>query len=236
MMTVLKKLKLIENYYNGYKAIITTCGPSFNNKDDILSMVDSKTILICVKQTYEYIGISDFFIMDEPEKIKNIKHKYCVPIRFGAQNPTRTYYDKNKNIQLGDIIFRGFGNRSRTLYDIPKNIDTMTFKHNALSDNKMIVHYAHAMHGFSLPLCIHLGIKNTFIIGWDGHKRNNKNSHFYPGSKIDLSEYGSTAVTKCNEHITDFIKNNFNKNIYQINTLSLYEYIPKKTVHECIDF
>jgi hypothetical protein len=231
------KLKLIENIYKNYKAIILTCGPSINDyKDKILGLVDSSTLLICVKQTFNITEIADFYIPGDPI---DIKFKYCVPVRIGVQALDRIFYDKKKNINLSDINFKNYGNVKRryTLYDIEKNIDSLSWENNALTNkNHMMIHFAHAVHGVALPLCIHLGIKNIFIIGWDGHKNGAKNSHFYKNGIQDLTYYGSTAITKCNEYIVEFLFNNFNVNIYQINTKSLYDKIPKKTIDECIKF
>ena len=100
----------------------------------------------------------------------------------------------------------------------------------------MMINLSHAMHGVAIPLCMHLGIKYIFVIGWDGLVPGVENSHFYKGGRKDISHYGSIAIVKCNKHITKFLMDNFNVKLYQINNSSLYTKIPKKTVVECINF
>jgi hypothetical protein len=219
------KMKLLHNYYQGKKCIITTCGPSFNShKSNIFDLIDDNTILICVKTTYNALKECDFYIPGETTNILN----YVNPISFGVENPKRNFNNKT------DINFRGFGNRRKTLYDIIKNIDSFSFEKNAMtSPDNMIVHLGHAMHGVALPLAVYLGVKNICVIGWDGHQIN-KPHHFdnITTNSYDFSEYGCKAIVDCNKVFPKFLKDNYNVDIYQINDESSYTEIPKITYNE----
>lgn len=227
-----KKINKIKNYYKGYKALIVTCGPSFKNYiNDIYKMIDSNTILICIKRTFHVLKCGDFHILDDPPVEKKVNNKYSVhkPISIGVEA-------KNRIWGFNDISFKNYGSKPRrhTLYDLPKGIDSMSW--DAILDKEMMIHLAHAMHGIGIPLCLHLGIKDIFVIGWDGLVPGVKDSHFYKRGKRDNSFYGSTAIVECNKHTAKFLKNKFDTNIYHINTSTLYKHIPKKTVQYCINF
>jgi len=212
------KMKLLKNYYEGKKCVITTCGPSFNtHKLKIFDLIDDDTILICVKSTYKTLKECDFYIPGEVNNILN----YVNPISFGVENSKRSFNNKT------DINFRGFGNRKKLLYDIVKNIDSFSFEKNAMtSSDNMVCHLGHAMHGVALPLAVYLGIKNICVIGWDGHQKG-KPHHFDNNGSYDFSEYGNKAIVDCNKVFPKFLKDNYDVNIFQINEESLYTEIPK---------
>ena len=126
--------------------------------------------------------------------------------------------------------------RRRILYDIPRGIDSMSWEKNL--DKNMNFNKGHSVHGLALPLCIHLGITDIFVIGWDGLVPDVKNTHFYDNGRADRSEYGSTAIVECNKHTTDFLKKRWDINLFQINDndKSLYTKIPKMSVEYCIEY
>lgn len=228
-----KKINKIRQYYKNYKSIIVTCGPSFNDyAKHVFSLIDSNTILVCIKRTFHILGYADFYILDDPDvEAKAIKtlniYQYQKPISIGVESKTRKW-------GYNDINFKNYGSKPRrqTLYDIPKGIDSMSWES---LDQEMLIHLAHAMHGVGLPLCIHLGVTNIFIIGWDGQSKDNPQSHFYKNGKKDYSHYGTTAIIDCNKYTHKFIKNRFNVNMFQINTKSLYTHIPQASIEECIE-
>ena len=175
--------------------------------------------------TLIFVENCDFYIPGEVANIANVQE--C--ISFGIQHPNRRF----KNT---DINFKGFGNRKLMLYDIIKNIDSFSFEKNAMSSSdNMIVHLGHAMHGVALPLAVYLGIKKIGVIGWDGHQKNKP--HHFDNNKngYDFSEYGYKAIIECNKVFPKFLKDNFDVDIYQINTESLYTEIPKININNFIN-
>ena len=150
-------------------------------------------------------------------------------ISLGPSKPERYY----KN---ADINFKCFGNRRKLLYDIINNIDSFSFEKNAMSSpNNMMLHLGHSMHGLALPFAVHLGVKHICVIGWDGHQKNKP--HHFDNNKngYDFSEYGCKAIKECNKVFPKFLKDNFDVDIYQINTESLYTEIPKITMNDFIN-
>lgn len=227
-----EKIQRLKDHYKGYKALIVTCGPSFNDyKEHIYKIVNDKTILICVKRTFQSLPVADFHITGAAETQLDYGYEDQQPIVL------RVILSRNINQKYNptDITFVNYGSgRRMILYDIINNIDSMSWEKNL--DRRMNFNKGHSMHGIALPLCILLGITDIFVIGWDGLVPGVQHSHFYGNGLLPKPGYGTIAVVECNKYITQFLKNRWNINIFQVNERSLYTDIPKLSADECIKY
>jgi hypothetical protein len=215
-----ERLIKLKKYYKNKKCIILTCGPSLNEYIKCLDkIIDEDTILICVKTSFDLVGICDFYI---PGEVCNLRNKNN--ISFGIHNSKRQFINKTH------LLLHTEGKREKMLYDIVKNKDSFSFEKNALkSSNNMLCHLGHAMHGVALPLAVHLGIKHICVIGWDGHIKG-RPSHFDKKTNYDFTEYGSKAIIECNKIFPDFLYRNYGVKLYKMNKYSLYKNIQNITV------
>ena len=224
------KLKSLKNYYNGKNAIIVTCGPSLEHyKDKIINLVNENTILICVKQSINRVNyICDFHLRNFiNDKDRYTKKGWNYP-KYNRPIVLYNYRHKKFMNKFIDIGFSAVGKNKRDiLKDVINDYKSMDFNDESIQENKMEVNSGHIICEMALPLCTQLGIKNVFIIGWDGG-----NGYSYAKEKgRNLTYSCHELVMKCNAKLNDYCNKYYDMNIYQINDYSLYD-IPKITIEE----
>jgi len=210
----IQKLHTLKNSLQGKKALIITCGPSLKNytQQHFQQFRDNGYIIVCVKQAIKVVGECHF---------------HCV--NFCNEEKYQYHIMKNKPISLFcKYIDHKFGKAGINPYDIMVTHQSNKFKHSIpksieqgidrisfdflLKDKELRVWWGNIMYELALPLCIHLGIKDIYIIGWDC---TSYLDHFYSErkpdtrtSKINWRELDQSLID-VSPHTAPFLKKQF---------------------------
>ena len=184
-----RKLKLMKGLYKGRRGIIITCGPSLNlYEKDIQWFVDNDFVVVCVKQA----------ILKMPEQLCDIHvGNFCNEQRYSFDKdvgPISVYCQKNvkkvkKELGMGgindyDVYVTHYSHNDydNILTGIQNNKDEISCE-KWMSRKVFAVKWGDTMHELAIPICINLGLKEVYVIGWDC---NNFVKHFY--GKSDSNE------------------------------------------------
>lgn len=155
-----KRLNFLKDLFNNEDIVIIAPGPYLDKKR--LNYLIDTFITISVKYATQYLFdnnmIPTFFIFNQWLANGNSVNDYDK-----YTNKVTSIYGKKRNSKsYGLINFNSSGNHKDSFKKISQHIDVFSWKQNHLYYNN-----AHIMLELSIPLCIHLGVKNIYTLGWD---------------------------------------------------------------------
>lgn len=164
----------LKDLYKGRKAVIFTCGDSLQRYADQAQWFrDQGYIIICVKSalmTLRELGVGcDFhisnFCNEKPWNYDDTSVQAVPPVSIHCQ--FNQHYGKRKPSQPYDIVVTHYYNPAHNIHTgIDQNIDFMSF--DSMFNQHRLVHYwGDIMNELAIPLCVHLGISDTVVVGWD---------------------------------------------------------------------
>lgn len=171
------RIKSIKHCFKGKKTIIFTCGPSLKNitHKHIKQFIDDGYIIICVKQAINSMPekIAHFHVVNfcnEGSYNYNPKH---IPIKLYCQRSEHNIVEKKGF----DIVVSHYPNnlKDNIIVSMEKGVDDMSFD-KLLERKQLKVKWGDTMFELAIPLAIHIGCTNIYIVGWDCK---NFKQHFY---------------------------------------------------------
>ena len=212
------KIYFLKNLFKNQDIVVLLPGPSYK----YLTNKQKKYLI------NNYITISVKYTINDLKKLN------LYPTFFLKNNWSREFKFKDSNITvINGCSINNLDNNStiniflkqkishkKSFNLIKKNIDIISWNLNNFKKEKKIYYYPmHIMCELVLPLCILLGIKNIYTVGWDLDYKYKKNSYFDP--KIKLSKLYISKHIKNNTEliVLDNIKiilKKKNINIYKI--------------------
>ena len=199
-----RKLRILKGLYKGKKGIILTCGPSLNKYQKYIQwFVDNDFIVICVKQAILKMpeGMCDVHVGNFCNEGKYIYNKHSGPVSVFCQKNV-----SKKKTQLGkggkndyDIYVSHYSHNDydNILTGIEKDTDEMSCEMWS-KRQRFAVKWGDTMHELAIPMCINLGLKQVYVIGWDC---NNFVKHFYGKSKENEATQGPLRKKLNKQHI-----------------------------------
>ena len=200
-------MKIFKNIHKNKDCVILTCGPSLNEyKKDIVQSFLKNKIVICVKESIiEYKDYADYFLSNGTRDRKYEFNNKTIKIFQGSVS-------KNKS----DIIIREDKpfNINKQLLKI-KNFEKYNFDNFIKRPWGPGILYETAFY-----LCLHMGIKNVYTIGWDLIDTNKETNITHYFDNNNSSEYKLSKRWNQNFRDEMILVNN--------NIIFMYDYFQKK--------
>lgn len=239
-----QKLQKYKHCFRGKKAIVLTCGPSLEKYKDQLTTINwDKFILVCVKDSINRVGkelkmLCDIHIYNDARHIGNESYMYnpqCKPIVVTG-NIDIDKADIYAIPKLADKKLKYIDNKRKAAQDrtqfniltqLLKDIDIMSFEKNVSKDGKQLSFYwGDIMYELVIPMLIHTGIENAYVIGWDfNYKRSTESK-----TKNLRNQYDELQRV-ASEKAHSFLKNKFNLDLRLIGDTSILK-IPSINFNE----
>lgn len=165
--SICEKLNLIENLFSNDTAVVFSCGPSFANYEIVLKKYPN-ALIVCVKDSYDYIGDTCDIHFINSVNLKKYKHN---------SNQLSVYTYDNVIFDKYDFIFKIIDK-----YD-PTFKNTVCYKrnfHNYSIKNSGVIRPRGPglMHETVFYFLAHLGVKKIVTLGWDIANDVGINTHF----------------------------------------------------------
>lgn len=213
-----KRLNFLKDLFNNEHIVIIAPGP-YLDKSKLKYIIDNY-ITISVKYVTRYLFdnnmIPTFIVFNQWLANGNSVNDYDK-----YTNKVTSIYGKKRNSKsYGLIDFNSSGNHKVSFKKISQHIDVFSWKPNNLYYNN-----AHIMLELCIPLCIHIGVKNIYTLGWDLDyskksyftdevktlkkvDNNNTEAHIVKDVAIILKKYGINILKLNNDSPIqlDFIK------------------------------
>jgi hypothetical protein len=215
------KLEYLQDLFKDEDIIILAPGPSYSfltteNKKFIIE----NYITISLKYTLDDLTTLNlnptFFIyntcttFNNPEHYKKISNK-LLSIYISIDKKMLGFLNFNFNRRLTS-------SHSTNFNKIKKGIDLLYFDlHLFKKNNVLYINLLHIMGEICIPLCVLLGVKNIFTVGWDLKQINNI-KYYNNTNNVKLKNIYNNANNTEYDCISSYVKilNNKNINIYKI--------------------
>lgn len=164
--------------FEGFDAVIISCGPSAARIGEIIPRFDSeKTIFITVKHAQDLVPGPDFVLYNS-FNIKKLKRRASPHMMLYAEAENlRARSRHGPNLNPYDVRFEVCktpgGDMAKSTAADP-NMPGLT-----LPPNGLLTWGPGIMYELAIPLALHVGVKSIHTIGWEIFASADANPHFY---------------------------------------------------------
>lgn len=211
-------IKDIKDKFKGMDCVILTCGPSLKeHPDDVIREFCKDKVVICVKESYkEFRDICNIFLANTSREkrygIDNTKENF-ISIFTAKPFHTAPRYEEYHIVLKEDYPFKKETQLLRTL----------KFSDYLFDINEDRPWGPGIMYEVAFYVCMHVGIKNIYTIGWDLIDIDNstKITHYF---EDDYENYKDSKR---------WIKENFKEEMQLVNTqiIHMYKFMRSKGIN-----